>query len=400
MATQDPAPRLPTTPGERRIVGVVGGVLASLLLAEVLRGFDPVRLSVLFVLLAWVPLLVLHELGHALAARSVGWRVSEIVIGFGREVTRFRVGETRVRIHAAPLEGYVVPSPKDTKHARYKSAWIYAAGPGIELVFVGLCWLLLGEKLVTTTESLWILAVQGSCVAALLGAGFNLLPYIAAGQMSDGLGILASLAAPDLSLQGHLAAPFVCEARRALHREQLEVAEQWVTTGLEKYPDDPQLLSLSAVCTAFRGRTDVAFELLESLGHPDDRAAGVRVELLLDAAWLVLLCEEKALLGDAQQACERALHLSPEHVRANLMHGRVLLQKGRPDEAYRSLMSGYKSAKDQDDEGQLVAYLVLACARGANRAYAARFVDELQRVPPGPALRALVQRENFPDIES
>ena len=97
MLADDPSPRLPTTAGEKRALSVFAGLLLALFFAEIVSDFNRVKLSIVFALLAWVPLLVLHECGHALAARAVGWRVSEIVIGFGREWARFRVGQTRVR---------------------------------------------------------------------------------------------------------------------------------------------------------------------------------------------------------------------------------------------------------------------------------------------------------------
>ncbi len=375
------------------MVTVVAGIFGSLLLAEVMRGFTPIKLSILFVALAWVPLLVLHELGHALAARAVGWRVSEIVIGFGRELARYRFGQTRIRIKAAPLEGYVVPSPVDIRGARFKSAWIYAAGPGIELLFVGLCWLIVGDGLLQRTEHLGMLALQSACVAALMGAAFNLLPYISGAHMSDGLGVIASLSTSDENFRAHLAAPFAAEAVRALHREQFDKAEQWVSYGLERYPEDWQLLGLKAVCVAAKGDGPQAFELLEQLGHPDDKPPGVRTELLLDAAWAVLLSNSRELMSDAQQACERAVRGAPDHVRANLLFGRVLLERQRFDEAYRHLMDGYKLSNDQDEEAQLVAYLAIACRRMQNAEYAARFAQELERVPPGPALKHRVREE-------
>ena len=396
MLTDDPAPRLPTTTKERRMVAWIGGILGALMVAEVLRGFSPLKLSIFFVLLFWVPLLVLHELGHALAARSVGWRVSEIVIGFGRELTRFRLGHTRVRVRAAPLEGYVVPSPSDVRGSRWKSAWVYAAGPGIELLFVLVCWIALGDDLLRASENLGVLAVQSACVAALLGAGFNLLPYIAGAQMSDGLGILASLSASDESFRAQLAAPFASEARRALYAEQVERAERWVQYGLEKYPGDWQLQALAAVCLAARGDEQAAIRDLEALGHPDDKPPGVRVELLLDAAWVVLLSRDRKLLGDAQQACERARHLAPEHIRVNLLLGRILLERQRNEEAYRFLMDAYKLCKDADEEAQLVAYLAIVCRRLNRADYAQRFAREMRRMPPGPALQSQVLEELEP----
>src|SRR5688572_16153726 len=100
LSDNDPAPRLPTSRGERLWLALFGAGFLGLIAADLAQGFSVRRLSVLFVLVAWVPLLALHELGHALGARAVGWHVTEVVIGFGRELLRFRIGATRVRIRA------------------------------------------------------------------------------------------------------------------------------------------------------------------------------------------------------------------------------------------------------------------------------------------------------------
>jgi membrane-associated protease RseP (regulator of RpoE activity) len=120
--------------GERLGVVVFSVGLLGLLTAELLDDFEPRKLSVLFIAGLWAPLLVVHELGHALVARLVGWHVHEIVIGFGPELVRFRALGANATVRLIPVEGYVVPSPDSLRGARGKSALIYFAGPAAELV--------------------------------------------------------------------------------------------------------------------------------------------------------------------------------------------------------------------------------------------------------------------------
>ena len=390
----DPAPRLPTTAGERRILAVSAVVLLVLLAAELLRGFTVVKLSVLGIALAWVPLLMLHELGHALAGWLAGWRIQEIVIGFGRELAQFRVGGCLVRLRAAPVEGYVVPSPTDVRHARWKSAFIYAAGPGAELAVVGLLWVLMGERLTRpATELHWIL-LQSIAVAAAMGVIFNLLPLPSGGGVRDGLGILASLAVSDQAFQHHLARPFLSEAYRELHRERPAMALASVEQGLRAYPADPQLLGLAAVCQAALGNHEQArSELTRLLSGQSDRPQGVEVGLAIDAA-LVALMEHN--LVEARARAEQAHSLAPEDPRILLVLGRVLLELGAHQQAYRTLMAGYKLCRDIDEEGQFVACLALVCQALGNRDFADRFFAASERVPLGPMLRRRVMTAHGP----
>lgn len=86
-------------------------------------GTNPIRLAVLAGLIAWLgfaggwaPLVVvlgvvvmifLHELGHFLAAKWGGMKVTEFFIGFGPKIWSFRRGETEYGLKVIPAGAYV-----------------------------------------------------------------------------------------------------------------------------------------------------------------------------------------------------------------------------------------------------------------------------------------------------
>ncbi len=67
-------------------------------------GFLENTLAFLFVLGV---LVLIHELGHHLAARYFGIRVESFSIGFGRRLFGFRYGDTEYKVCLLPLGGYV-----------------------------------------------------------------------------------------------------------------------------------------------------------------------------------------------------------------------------------------------------------------------------------------------------
>ncbi|HKO90736.1 MAG TPA: site-2 protease family protein [Polyangiaceae bacterium] len=394
----DPAPRLPVSAGERLFVVLLSMSFLSLIGADLAHSFSPNKLSALFVLLFWVPLLVLHELAHALAARSVGWHVSEVVLGFGRELVRFRIGATRVRLRAMPVEGYVVPSPNTIDRARGKQAWIYAAGPLSELAVLGVVALLLDFQLPAAGDSVGRIALQSLGVTAALGALCTLVPYSAGGHPSDGLGIVLSLFTPEESFRQRLCWPFLSDARRLLLREQVSLAQRRVEAGLQQFPDEPRLLGALAVCEAAAGQPERAYEMLEALGPPESQLPQVRAELLADAAWAVLFGAQRELYSDAQRALDQARELAPFELHYQILLGRIHLEQGRPEHAYAQLMAAYKRTRDVDQEAQCVAYLALCCSElkgtpGAPPAagYAERFARAAETLDVPPALRQRVQ---------
>jgi hypothetical protein len=176
-------------------------VLLGLFAAEVFVNYQPVKLTALLVALFWVPLLVLHETGHAVVTALLGWRVHRVVLGMGRTLWRLRVGDVPVEVRTFPVEGFVQPSPRNLRSPRLKSALIYFAGPGSELLLVLLIALVVGPAtLLSYREDIGLLIVQSLCIAALASAILNLIPHLAitaTGEVAnDGLGILRSFTRP------------------------------------------------------------------------------------------------------------------------------------------------------------------------------------------------------------
>ncbi len=191
----DPPDRPPQTPNEWGLLAVLSFFFGLFLVLELAREFRIEKLSVPFFLLAWVVLLVLHEFGHAIAARLLGWRVERISIGAGRIRWERRFLGMPVEFRTLPLSGFVLPRPVDLRAPRLKQCLIYAAGPGIELLAVAFVACVVGaDRLLAASAHPGMIAAQSFCVAALLGAGFNLIPLShrsgGGAAWSDGLGMI------------------------------------------------------------------------------------------------------------------------------------------------------------------------------------------------------------------
>ena len=177
-------------------------VILGLFAAAVFVEFRPEKLMALFIPLFWVLLLPLHEAGHAVVAGLLGWYVGHVVIGWGRPVARFRWGKTRIEIRALPVEGFVRTVPTNLSCPRLKSALIYFAGPGVELLLLGILLAAVGpHTLLTLSPSYPLLAAQSLALAILVSTFINLVPHSvmsATGPIAnDGLGILASFFVPE-----------------------------------------------------------------------------------------------------------------------------------------------------------------------------------------------------------
>ena len=219
----------PLTPFERGFYVLVLTVIVGLFAAEVIRDYEPRKLAALFFIAWMIPLLVLHESGHALVALSLGWHVRKIVIGCNREVYRFRIRGIPIVINLLPLSGYVRPVPGHLRSPRLRLALIYLAGPGIELLLLAVLVLLLGaQTFLTLTDDVGIIALQGLAVAILYSAFVNLIPipFVSRGKMavSDGLGFFRSFTLPDEDFVSLMYSP-----------EEEEQGDDWWQHGDEGY---------------------------------------------------------------------------------------------------------------------------------------------------------------------
>ncbi|MCB1203440.1 MAG: M50 family metallopeptidase [Verrucomicrobiae bacterium] len=194
--------RPPGTPNEWGVLVIISFFFALFLVVDLAREFSIQKLSVPFFLVSWVVLLVVHEFGHALVARALGWRVEKVSIGTGRVRAEYRLLGLPVEFRTLPLSGYVVPRPLDLRLPRVKHFLIYAAGPGVELLSVALWVVILGtDRLLAASAAPAILAIQSYCVAALFGSIFNLIPLSHTSgngiAWSDGLGMIHCWGIPD-----------------------------------------------------------------------------------------------------------------------------------------------------------------------------------------------------------
>jgi len=199
----DPAPkRGPLTPREWVISGIFLAILLGLFAASIFYDFSPVKLSALLVILYWIPLLVVHEAGHAFVARALGWHVGQVVLGMGRTLAEFRIGRATVEVRLLPIEGFVASVPTNLRWPRIKSAAIYFAGPGADLLVAAAVLLLVGpDRLLSASEDYGLIAWQSLALAAVSQGVLNLIPHSVRTPEreipNDGLGILRSFGLPE-----------------------------------------------------------------------------------------------------------------------------------------------------------------------------------------------------------
>jgi len=192
---------------EKIFIGLMSLAFFSMMVMEILTNYEPKKLGAVLFVVFWIPLLFIHEFGHAMMAKLLGWRVNRIVIGVGKIFMQTRFLNAPMEIRMIPLEGFVQIAPKELSLARFKHALIYFAGPGIELLIFLLVLIYMGgfEQFFSINNDYLRIILQSFAFAALVGAVINLIPLGIITQEgstpNDGMGILLCLFSSEMDYE-------------------------------------------------------------------------------------------------------------------------------------------------------------------------------------------------------
>jgi hypothetical protein len=112
--------------------------------------------------------LVLHEIGHAVAAYAVRFTVLGMVLGAGRTLLTTKIGSLPITIRLLPIGGHVMTQSTRPGDDHFARVAVWSAGPGINLLVA----VVAGFGLAPFGgANQWILIINGLlCIA-------NLVPY-------------------------------------------------------------------------------------------------------------------------------------------------------------------------------------------------------------------------------
>jgi tetratricopeptide (TPR) repeat protein len=307
-------------------------------------------------LVVFAVLLPLHELGHALAALLVGFRVGEIVIGVGGPAFSFRVGRISVRVNKLPFAGLTRALPVSEQRFVRIRLWITVAGGPAANVAVHL---LLRKLAAGAPGGLVDTVVQANLTVLLL----NLVPFrTAAGTASDGYQLLT--------------VPFWSRTKR--ERFQIDVSTMKALWAHER-GDQEATRALLEEARAKHG-PQAGLDLIEGSllhrarrheeGRAVWRAALARADTPQQAAVLKNgIAFIDAILGgaddlrEAEQLSGEAAAVLHDIPPVNDTRGAVLARLGRAQEALAFLQLGAQGLRKPQDQAYSNAFLALAQAQ-------------------------------------
>ena len=336
---------------------------------------------------ASVVFIVWHELGHALAAKLVGFRVFRIEIGSGRILWAWKLWGFRWIIHALPMGGFAYAAARSARAFRIRQIIFVLGGPVSNgLLVVALFPYLLGGEQLFTGRFDGFDPVRMIWLINLADVLFTLWPHLAHSSRgvvpNDGLIIWRTLTGEYKWLKEHRVDTTVSEcddlAKGHKHQEAFELVER----ALMEFPDDLSLLYCRASLLIGLRRLEAALAAFRSmLGIPGLQLQW-RAISLNNLAYTIVLLDDRSLLPVADDYSSEAMKLAGWIPHLKGTRGEVLVELGRFTEASELLWAAYREHEEAENRAINLAYLSKSAYLQNEPLQAMQLITEAQRLDP------------------
>lgn len=320
----------------------------ALLIVPRLRPLGWIVLVFPAVWLSSVPLLLLHELAHALGAHLVGWRVLGISLGLGQTQWRFHFLGLPVELNGMPVCGVTWILPTGLRRYRLKWLLITFAGPAVHVAIV----MALGiwiwrdyehRRMMPNAPPLGTFLMLGVWLFTGLNLTFLVccltpiqMTAIYQGNVlrvpSDGLRLLTIPFMTRSALEEECESGLAQAGNAFLQHQDFESARDRFTRGLAiRSSSVANRFGLGFVhyhLKDYHACRELWLQLLREPAIPDS----FRSTLYCNIAWVDLLIGGDLLLKEADAFSESAAGAEPGRPEILGTRGSVLIELGRPEE--------------------------------------------------------------------
>jgi tetratricopeptide (TPR) repeat protein len=316
------------------------------------------------VALPWLlaPLVIaVHEGGHWLAARAMGFDVHGVRIGAGRTLARFRWLGVPVTWAENPVLGMVQCSIRGRRLLRLRCLVMLLAGPATHLLWIALAvWLTdaLGHRLLGFADGFRPLASLAMMNGALLIG--NLLPLRVGELPTDGAQVLALPFLTQAQRERMVGERWALPARLAFVEGEFARAQSLVDEGLRECPGDLVLEAVASALAIERCEHERAHERLLALRARPELNDEQRAMLANDLAWNLHVRGRSEDVADADAFSLEAYLRLGEQPPVLSTRGGVLVDLGRAQEAFRLLVNAVEKVTDARPRASVLCDLARA----------------------------------------
>lgn len=361
----------------------------------------------IFLVLSLLP----HELGHALVAKLMGFRVFYIVVGSGKRIGRIKFMGFNIEFRTVPLSGATITAPRDEKFFRLRYAAVLLAGPLINVILGMAAWLLIEKGVFRVpihsfsleNAPLALFKVFGTglaplhmiVLANLLLVTVNLWPrhiHTALGKIpSDGLALVTMPFLPRKKIEKILAAHYLYEALDMYGTKRHEAAQRR-EEGLKRFPEDEQLLDLLGVSFLALRKFPEARECFAKLLERPAQDPMRRLVLMNNLAYANHLIGGMELLKEADHHSKYAMEQCPWVTLFKGTRGCVLIELNRIEEGISLLLDAMQNHEDPESKAMEACHLAIGEKKRGRFEESRRYVETARQFDPDCTLLEWVEK--------
>jgi hypothetical protein len=365
------------------VVCVLG---VGLVLADPKDAFGWMLLNFMLYYLLWIPAALPHELGHAFAAKVLGFRVFQVTIGFGKTIFERSFCGFDFQINSIPVGGFAFSTPKNTRYYRKKQSLMILAGPMANLLVAGLLVFLAPERSLDFDFFTGLRLASVFLITNLMCAAYSLWPRkfnTERGQVAnDGLLLWQTLLLPKESIQTAPVYYYLHEGGQFLKNRQFQAAKEWFEKGLILFPSNLNLLNALGTTFTYSRNYEEAREIyLKLLSRPNTHEY-YRTMFANNLAYLDTLIGGEELIQEADKYSREAFENMPSVSYFRGTRGCVLVELGKFEEGIALLKDAMEQTNDTRSKALNACHVAIAEKRRGNARESDKFTTLARSLDP------------------
>ena len=342
---------------------------------------------VLFLLLS-VPLILVHELAHALAGYLLKLRIFAIFIGYGKTLFARRALGINWEIKTFPFGGLTIIGSPPLSYYRFRMFLTLLAGPAVHgllffpLIAVPVILSIFGQA-ASVAGSMFEVMAWANAIIFLISL-FPIKSMSVYGETgSDGWNLLRIPFLASNEIQDHYASYYVQEAVDAYRQGDLRSAKVWIEKGIAQYPAHPLVLNglgfILLEAREFARARNTFANLLQS--HPDMKPE-LKFMVQNNIAYANLMVGDPALLAEADTLSAQAYKNAPWMPSIVGTRGAVLVELGQLDEGIAMLKEAMANQSEVQGKAADACLIAIGEIRKGNLVESQRFLDLARSLDP------------------
>ena len=366
----------------------VGGFIGYLLLWQniwpnVGELLTTIFLLNLFLILSIVP----HELGHAIVAQLLGWRVFTVMVGLGKKVFQFELSRIIFTLHSLPIAGRGTCAPINGRYVKTKFFFIILAGPAVNAIIATIIlFIWRHEGGVPHAAQLCVIANVWILIMNLAPRHSKIL-----NTDTDGKQLIGIFFKKQDYVEELRSARYAGEAM--VRRDEYDDIEDWCNKGLTLFPQNFHLLNVRGILYLEEQNYGRAREIFLQLLLTETKPGLKRYVILNNIAYADVLADNPELLPEADAYSTEAYNGLPSMEAIIGTRGTVLVEIGQIEGGIKLLTEAFNKHATPSNRASTACYLAIAYARMGDRVRAEKYLGLTKQLDPKCPLIARAQAE-------